>query len=321
MIKHIIECSQFDREWMEKRVFPTADQFADGLNRGLHYAFMNRLSGKSLLCLFFEPSTRTIKSHERAGKLLGMSVDVTENASVFSSAAKGESLEDSIQVLARYHYDVIVLRHKEIGAAERAAQVIDAHGLHARIVNAGDGAGEHPTQALLDLYTIWRERKRKIDGIHVVFGGDLKHGRTVRSLARLLAKYKNVTMAFVAPDEVQVTPDILEYLRENGVEYSLTDNLHSTLPSADVFYQTRLQLERVGEDEGLRRKLQELQQHYRIGQTEVALMKPDALIMHPLPRVEEILFEIDGNSRSAYFRQAQNGLYVRMALLVDMFDK
>lgn len=262
------------------------------------------MSGKIMCSLFYEPSTRTRLSFESAHLKLGGSVMGTDNAGEFSSAIKGESLEDSIRVISAYS-DVIVLRHTENNAAERAASVS-----HCSIVNAGNGTGQHPTQSLLDLYTI-QDKLSEINGIKIAMVGDLKYGRTVRSLAYLLGKYENITINFVAHPDMQISDDILVYLEKHNVTYNLLNNLHDVIDVVDVIYQTRSQKERHDAD---------LSNHYSLKLTPnlVEKMQDHAIIMHPLPRNDEIPLEIDCSHKAAYFEQAANGLWVRMALLAQI---
>jgi aspartate carbamoyltransferase catalytic subunit len=236
---------------------------------------------------------------------LGGSVISTENARQFSSVSKGETLEDTIRILNGYA-DVIVMRHYESGSARRAADIS-----RVPVINAGDGTGQHPTQAFLDLYTIQKELGR-IDGIRIAMVGDLANGRTVRSLCYLLAKYRDVRIYLVAPEVVRMQDDIKEYLARNDVRFVEEDDLRSIASDVDVLYQTRIQKERFGdrtEDYLAARGV------YVVDRDLVSGMKPDSIIMHPLPRVDEIELEVDADPRAAYFRQAQNGLYIRMALL------
>lgn len=205
-----------------------------------------------------------------------------------------------------HHYaDVIVLRHPEMGAAARAAAVSQVP-----LINAGDGIGQHPTQALLDLFTIQQELKR-VDDIHIMFIGDLKHGRTVRSLSYLLGKYKKILITFVSPPPLRVGNDIKEYLTRHRVKWYERANLDGVLQDADVVYQTRIQKERFGnlvEYKSFKGK-------NILTLKEVMQMRKGSIIMHPLPRVDEIATEVDDSPHAAYFRQAQYGLLVRMALL------
>ena len=223
----------------------------------------------------------------------------TDNASEFSSAAKGETLEDTIRIVSGYA-DVIVVRHNEEGAAKRAAAVSTVP-----IINAGDGPGQHPTQALLDLYTI-KDELNRIDGIKVAMVGDLANGRTVRSLTYLLSKFKDIQVTFVAPPMVAMRDDL-----KHHVPWTETENLESVLPEVDVVYMTRIQKERFADPADY----EAVKGVYRIDKSSLELMRKYAIVMHPLPRVDEIAPEVDADSRAAYFRQARNGLHVRMALL------
>jgi aspartate carbamoyltransferase catalytic subunit len=201
---------------------------------------------------------------------------------------------------------VIVIRHHEEGGAARAAQVSSVP-----VINAGDGAGgQHPTQALLDLYTIYRERP--LNGLSVAIIGELDKGRTARSLAYLLAKFERVKMFFVSPPELQMKSDILQYLDEHNIHYELESDLDRVIGEVDVVYQTRIRPERVRDAASLKR--------YAIDSSVVRRMKPDALILHPLPRTVELDKSVDDDPRALYFRQARNGLYVRMALLTMLLE-
>ena len=214
-------------------------------------------------------------------------------------------MEDTIRIVDDYA-DVIVLRHYESGAAERASTVSSVP-----VINAGDGPGQHPTQALLDMYTIDKEIGR-LDGISVAMVGDLANGRTVRSLCYLLAKYDDITLYFVAPEMVRMRPDIKQYLSDHGVFFSEETDLVEVAGKVDVIYQTRIQKERFGDRTD---EYEEARGHYIIDRSILDAMKDTTIVMHPLPRVDEIAPEVDDDPRAAYFRQAQNGLYIRMALL------
>lgn len=299
-LRHVYKSQQFTPELLEV-LFGQADLF----ERASALGNINHFPNKTMAALFYEPSTRTRLSFEAAMIRLGGKVIGTESARKFSSALKGESLEDTIRVIGAYA-DVIVLRHDKEGGAERAARVSTVP-----IINAGDGAGQHPTQALLDLYTIWRELGR-IDGISAALIGDLAKGRAVRSLAYLLSKYAVAKIYFVAPPSAQIAPDILAHLDERGIAYELTDDLGAIAPLVDVVYQTRIQKERYNDPEELRSVEQGC---YTITPATLALMQSHAIVMHPLPRNNEISIEVDSDPRAAYFRQARNGLFVRMALL------
>lgn len=295
MIKHFIESQQFSREFITK-LFTEADKLEKKKD--------NSLKGKLMASLFYEPSTRTRFSFESAMKRLGGEVITTENAKEFSSAAKGETLEDSIRVMNGY-VDVIVLRHYEEGASKRASLVSEVP-----VINAGDGPGQHPTQALLDLYTVQRETKG-IDNTHVAMIGDLKNGRTIRSLAYLLGKYKNIKISFVSPKALKVGNDIKAYLDKHKVKYIETENMDDVVGVADVLYQTRIQKERFKSE----KEYKKYKGCYIITGNTVKKMKKGAVIMHPLPRVGEITTDVDETKQAVYFKQAKYGLLVRMALL------
>ncbi|WP_020615062.1 aspartate carbamoyltransferase [Paenibacillus daejeonensis] len=296
---HIIESKSMDRASLQ-RLFDQASTMEPIANTG---GSLIR-SDKIMCSLFFEASTRTRLSFESAMYRLGGRVIGTENATAFSSAIKGETLEDTIQVVSGY-CDLIVLRHTEVGAAHRAAQVSGVP-----VINAGDGSGEHPTQALLDLYTIQKERG-EIDGIHIAMIGDLTYGRTVHSLSYLLANYKDIRITFIAPPNARIPESVKRYLDEKGVSYEETGDLLAAAARADVFYQTRIQKERFPSLE----QYELAAGKYIIDQPLLEQMRQDALILHPLPRAGEIDTDVDSDPRAAYFRQAQNGLYIRMALI------
>ena len=294
-LTHVISSEQFDRARLDM-LFARAAEL-DGVRN-------QRLAGRIMATLFYEPSTRTRLSFESAMLRLGGSVLGTEAAHAFSSAIKGETLEDTIRMVSTYA-DVIVLRHDQLGAASRAAAVAAVP-----VINAGDGPGEHPTQALLDLFTIKRELGR-IDGVHVAFCGDLRFGRTARSLALLLALYPGVRFSFVAPDVVQVGADILNRLDQRGVPYRRANNLADVIGDVDVVYQTRVQKERFSDP----LEFEQARTSIHIDTGVMRALPPSAIVMHPLPRVDEIAPEVDADPRAAYFRQAANGVAIRMAVL------
>ncbi len=263
---------------------------------------------KIMATLFYNSSTRTRFSFEAAMHRLGGKVLSTESGEDFSSEIKGEILEDTIRIIANYS-DVIVLRHNEEGGAKRASLVSNVP-----IINAGDGnGGQHPTQALLDLYTIYTECKT-MNGLSVALVGALDNGRTARSLAYLLSKFDRVKFYFIAPPEMQIKPDILAYLDKYRVQYELLSEPEKIIPEVDVVYRTRIYRDRlIKKDIDLR--------PYNIDLNVMKKMKSNAIIMHPLPRSVEIDPAVDSDSRAVYFRQARNGLFVRMALLTILFDQ
>ncbi len=297
-LRHIVESQQFSRAILEE-VFARADEM-----KSQPHHFSGRLNGQLMAALFYEPSTRTRLSFEAAMLRLGGRTIGTDNAREFSSAAKGETLEDTIRIVSGYA-DVIVLRHYEEGAARRAAAASSVP-----VINAGDGPGQHPTQALLDLYTI-RDELGHVDGIRIAMVGDLANGRTVRSLTYLLSKFRDIRVWFVAPPAVAMRADLKAHLDESQVPWAETEDLEAVLPQVDVVYQTRIQKERFTDEA----TYQAVKGVYRIDNRVLGLMRKQAIVMHPLPRVDEIAQEVDADPRAAYFRQARNGLFVRMALL------
>jgi aspartate carbamoyltransferase catalytic subunit len=301
MERHVLGTKQFDREQLET-ILREAEQMEQVAKSGGNQL----LAGKIMASLFFEPSTRTRFSFESAMARLGGQVISTENASQFSSVIKGETLEDSIRVISSYS-DVIVMRHYEIGAAARAAKVS-----RVPILNAGDGAGEHPTQALLDLYTI-RKELGGIDGISIAMVGDLTYGRTVHSLSYVLSNYRDVTIWFTAPEVTPIPRTVLAYLDEKGVRYRQETDLQTVARQVDVLYQTRVQKERFPSPEAYEKAAG----RYVVDKELLDQMKSSGILLHPLPRAGEIAIECDDDPRAAYFRQAENGVYVRMALLAQ----
>jgi aspartate carbamoyltransferase catalytic subunit len=296
---HVLGAKQFDRAELE-RLFKLANEMEGVVAAGGD----RRLAGKIMTTLFFEASTRTRLSFESAMHRLGGSVIGTENAAQFSSAIKGETLEDTIRIVTGYS-DVIVMRHTEIGAAKRAAAVAGVP-----VINAGDGAGEHPTQALLDAYTINKEIGG-LDGLKIAMVGDLTYGRTVHSLSYMLANYRDVKVYYIAPDNVRIPKYVTDYLDEKGISYEETSDLDSIAGVVDVVYQTRIQKERFPSLE----EYEKAAGRYIIDGEFMSRLRKDAIVLHPLPRAGEIAEEVDADPRAAYFRQAVNGLYIRMALI------
>ena len=302
--RDILSVKQFSRADLEY-IFGVANEMREMVER---VGTFDLLKGKILANLFYEPSTRTSSSFTSAMERLGGSV-IPINEVRYSSVAKGESLPDTVRTLECYA-DVIVLRHPEVGASALAAK-------YARkpIINAGDGVGEHPTQALLVLFTIVSELGR-VDGLHVTMLGDLKYGRTVHSLARLLSLY-DVRMNYVSPDVLRMPAEIIAELDEKGLPQSEYDKLDTPLPKTDVLYVTRVQKERFDDLDEYER----VKDTFVITPDVMANAKDHMIVMHPLPRVGEISMEFDSDPRAAYFRQMEYGLYVRMALLAMVLGK
>ena len=294
-LRHLTGPNDLDRPLIEQLLERAAAFERDGSDRA-------PLRGRLLATLFYEPSTRTRFSFEAAMYRLGGQVLSAENAAGASSAAKGESLEDTIQVVTGYA-DAIVLRHPEVGAVERVARVAKVP-----VLSAGDGAGQHPTQGLLDLYTIKKELGR-LDHLRVGLAGDLRYGRTARSLALLLSRFPGNELVMISPAELRMGTDVIDQLKDQRVVE--TDDFDAAMAGLDVLYQTRIQAERFASADQYER--------YRgvyVVSLEVMRRLPEgAILMHPLPRVGEIDPMVDADPRAAYFRQAHNGLHVRMALL------
>ena len=300
----VLTVKQFNRENLEY-IFAVAHEMRVMVER---IGTFDLLKGKILANLFYEPSTRTSASFTAAMERLGGSV-IPINQVTFSSVSKGESLPDTVRTLECYA-DVIVLRHPEVGSAALAAK-------YARkpVLNAGDGIGEHPTQALLDALTI-KEELGHIDGLTVTMLGDLKNGRTIHSLARLLSLYK-VKLNYVAPDILRMPEELIAELNAKGVDQVEASSLDAVLPETDVLYVTRVQKERFVD----LADYEKVAGAYVIDTEVMKNAKERMIVMHPLPRVTEISMEFDDDPRAAYFRQMEYGLYVRMALLAMVLGK
>ncbi len=290
---NLIKSEQLSKSEIE-HIFQKVDSFLN--YRG------DDFKGKILATLFYEPSTRTRLSFETAMHRLGGSIiSVTDVGA--SSIAKGESLDDTAKVISKFA-DIIAVRHPDSGSAQIFAENSDVP-----VINAGDGAGQHPTQALLDLFTIKKELG-KLDGIKVVMTGDLRYGRCPNSLAYLLANY-DVEFKFVSPPELTMKPEVKEFLDEKGIKYKETEDYKEGIKNADVLYCTRIQKERFADT----REYEKLKDVYILNKKLVEDLCPDAIIMHPLPRVHEISHDIDELENAKYFKQVEYGIAVRMALL------
>jgi len=296
--KDIVSIRDLDRKQIEEilRVSEKMVPYAMGEKR------TKVLEGRILGNLFFEPSTRTRLSFESAAHRLGIDViDVSEMS--MTSISKGETLADTIRMVDAY-CDIIVLRHPHEGAARLAAKFSENP-----VVNAGDGAGSHPTQTLLDLFTIKRAKER-IDGLNIVLVGDLKYGRTVHSLVDALTMF-GANLTFVAPETLQMPDDHVKHIESKGAKPHLTDRLEDVIQCADVLYVTRIQRERFPDPA----EYNKVAGKYRIDNEMLREAKKDLVVLHPLPRVDEIAPEVDGTPHAKYFEQAFNGIPVRMALL------
>lgn len=301
--KDVVSIKDFSEKEIE-HILDCADKMAplaEGKNKN------TSLEGKVLVSLFYEPSTRTRLSFESAMlRLGGATMGFAEPTG--SSHVKGETIADTIRMAASYA-DVIVLRHPNEGAAKLASQFSSKP-----VINAGDGAGQHPTQTLLDLYTI-RNAKGKLKDLNIVLLGDLKYGRTVHSLSYALAMF-GASLTFIAPNTIQMPQEIVNHLTEMGSEPILSDSISDNISDADVLYVTRIQKERFPDEEEYR-KVAGL---YRVDNNLLKNAKDNLIVMHPLPRVDEIAPEVDDTPHALYFKQAFNGVLVRMALLSLLLD-
>ena len=271
--------------------------------------YAHKCEGKKLATLFFEPSTRTRLSFEAAMYELGGHVIGFSDAGN-SSSAKGESVADTIKMIGCYA-DIAAMRHFKEGAPLVAAMRSDIP-----VINAGDGGHNHPTQTLTDLLTIKRE-KGHFDGLTVGFCGDLKFGRTVHSLITALSRYENIKFVLISPQELKVPSYVKDLLKEKGLSYKQTTDLDSVMPELDILYMTRVQRERFfNEEEYLR-----LKDSYILTPEKLKCAKEDLRILHPLPRVNEIAVAVDDDPRACYFRQALNGKFIRMALILKLLEE
>lgn len=268
--------------------------------------YAHACAGKKLATCFYEPSTRTRLSFEAAMLNLGGSVLGFSDANS-SSASKGESVADTIRVVSCYA-DICAMRHPKEGAP-----MVAASKSRIPVINAGDGGHQHPTQTLTDLLTI-RSLKHRLNNLTIGLCGDLKFGRTVHSLINALSRYEGIRFIFISPDELRIPDYVPEMLNEKGIPYEEVMSLEDVLPRLDILYMTRVQKERFFNEEDYIR----LKDFYILDRKKMKLASPDMLILHPLPRVNEISVEVDDDPRAVYFKQAQYGVYVRMALILTL---
>jgi len=315
---HVLIAQQFGRPEMEN-LGELATQIRRIAKTREGMCFLrNVLSDKRAMLYFTQPSTRTFLSFCSACEILGLQIGTVRDTAT-SSELKGETQEDSVRTFSSY-FDLIIMRAKKAGLARRMAWVLSNSDRPVPIINAGSGSDQHPTQALLDVYTLQRsfETRGGIDGKTIVFVGDLLRGRTVRSLSALLTHYKGVRQVFVAPEAFQVGADILSMLDACGVEYETTTEFSPVIPQADAIYMTRIQDEWDSED-GESSAIDV--SPYAFTVEHLQKLKPDAILMHPLPRREEIPTAIDGDPRAMYWRQMRNGMWVRAALIARVFGR
>ena len=298
-MKNVISCDQFTKESL-KELFDLAD-----VVRANPEKYMNTLNGKVVTTLFFEPSTRTRLSFETAVVRLGGRLVSTENGKTNSSSTKGETLEDTIKVVTGYT-DAIIMRHSFNDAAERAAKVATVP-----VINAGSGKGEHPTQSLLDAYTIRREKGR-LDNLKIALLGDLINGRTIHSLIKLFSQYENIEFYALSKENLCLPEKYVKIIEDSGNKYFKCYSFSELPKDVDIMYHTRIQAERCDEDLG--------KEEFVINKEILDQFSENTLVLHPLPRVDEISADIDDDKRAKYFEQAHNGMWVRMALLLKVFE-
>lgn len=299
-MRHLLSPLDFTTKELDE-LFEIADDIERNPEKYAHIC-----AGKKLATCFYEPSTRTRLSFETAMLNLGGSILGFSDAAS-SSASKGESVSDTIRVISCFA-DICAMRHPKEGAAFVAAS-------HSSIpvINAGDGGHQHPTQTLTDLMTI-HALKGRLGDFTIGLCGDLKFGRTVHSLINALVRYENVRFKFISPEELRVPDYITEMLKERGIPYEEVISLESCIPELDLLYMTRVQRERFFNEEDYVR----LKDFYILDKTKLSAAKEDMLVLHPLPRVNEISVEVDDDPRAVYFKQAQYGVYVRMALILTL---
>jgi len=314
---HVLLAQQFGRRRLDELgALATAIRRIAKQEEGMVF-LRSLLSNRRAMLYFSQPSSRTFLSFCAACQILGMQIGEVRDTAT-SSEFKGESQEDSVRTFSSY-FDLIVMRSQIGGLAERMAWVLSNTDRPVPIINAGSGKDQHPTQALLDVYTLQRsfERQGGIDGKTIMFVGDLARGRTVRSLAWLLTNYSGMKLLFVAPAELQIGKDILALLDGAGVQYELLADFPAAIPRADAIYMTRIQDEwdTAGESQKIDTR------RYWFTREHLSLLKPDAVIMHPFPRRQEIAVEVDDDPRAVYWRQMRNGMWIRAALIASIFAK
>ena len=313
---HTLFAQQFDRPLLERlATLANRIRFIAKSREGALF-LKSFLPHKRAMLYFSQPSSRTFLSHLAACQILGLTTGSVRDTAI-SSEFKGESKEDSVRTFSSY-FDMIIMRTPEKGLAEKMAWELSNSDRPVPIINAGSGKDQHPTQALLDIYTLIRsfERKGGIDGRTVTFCGDLMRGRTVRSLSYLLTNFSGVKQIFVAPPDLQVPADVVMILAKKGVDFEVTDNLKAAVGVSDAVYMTRIQDE-WDTAKGESAKIDT--SRFKFGAEELALLKPDGIIMHPLPRRDEIATCCDHDPRAMYWRQMRNGMWIRSALIATTF--
>lgn len=315
-IFHVIDPRTFDRELLDDLCELTDTVRALAKTAEGATTLRALLADKRAMLYFTQASTRTFLSFNNACQILGIGTSEIRDPSI-SSEVKGESFDDSIRTFSSY-VDVIIMRTAERGLAARAAAMLDKTPRPVPIVNAGSGPDQHPTQALLDIYTLERSFAGRggIDGKTIGMMGDLRRGRTARSLCYLMSNYHDVKLVFIAPPALEMRNDIKKHLVQNKISFSETTNLDDVLGKLDALYVTRMQTEWDVDDETKKVNLSE----FSIGPNEMQMLAPDAVVMHPLPRGPEIDPQVDTDPRAMYWRQERNGMWMRVAIMIKIFD-
>jgi aspartate carbamoyltransferase catalytic subunit len=314
---HVLTAQQFDRPMLERICDLTTKIRMVGKTKGGIHFLQDLLSEKRAMLYFVQPSTRTFLSFYAACQILGIEPAEVRDTTT-SSEVKGESPEDTVRTFSSY-FDMIIMRHPVGGFAERIAWLLSNSNRPVPVLNAGSGKDQHPTQALLDIYTLQRsfEERGGVDGKKIAFVGDLERGRTVRSLATLLLLYDGVKQYFVAPKELQIGKDIVKLLKNAGTEFEICEDFEEIIPQVDAIYMTRIQDEWDRAHES--RVIDTSRFHFKA--KHLKMLKPHAVLLHPLPRRKEIAVEVDADPRAVYWRQVRNGMWVRAALMLTIFDR
>ncbi len=312
---HVIDPRNFERRLLDELCeLATRVRAVAKFHSGALY-LQDLLPTRRAMLYFTQPSTRTFLSFNNACHVLGMRTSEIRDPST-SSEVKGERFEDSIRTFSSY-VDIIIMRTRQPGRAAQAARLMDTIARPIPVINAGSGSDQHPTQALLDIYTLEHgfASRGGIDGKVIGMMGDLKRGRTVRSLCYLIKNYFDVRLVFVAPKQFAMEDDVKSHLEEHGIPFTETERLEEVLPTLDALYVTRMQTEWDSANESRAVELE----RFSVGSKELAMLKPEALIMHPLPRGPEIDPAVDADPRAMYWRQERNGMWMRVAVLAKIF--
>ena len=314
---HALVAQQFDRAFLDQLCELASRTRRIAKTRGGRLFLQDLLFDRRAMLYFAQPSTRTFLSFYAACQIVGLHPAEVRDTST-SSELKGETPEDSVRTFSSY-FDLIIMRHPEGGFAERIAWLLSNTERAVPVINAGSGKDQHPTQALLDIYTLKRsfDERGGIEGKKIAFVGDLLRGRTVRSLSWLLTKYPGVRQYFVAPPPLQIGADVLAWLDEAGMSYEVTEDFDRIVSEVDAIYMTRIQDE--WDTAGESQKLDTARFHFTAAH--LAKLRPDAILMHPLPRRNEIAPEVDHDPRAMYWRQVRNGMWIRAALILCIFQK